>query len=771
MCTIRRAACLAVALLAAACLTSCSQSSGGSGPPADIEIDSSRSPDSGLPPADVTKTDGAPADLQRGESNPDAPVQDEGVPLFGPFPATPAGSPLPPGIVSCPVYRQTRCDDGLLSTCDLYDAAAGDWAASPDAYAEQIFWYDRYFDLYHRMEGQQSEFLYTEPMPPGTPESLWGAAEKVQTYTGHWDSAGWTGTALQAAAARYAMTGTEADYERMLSQLEAMMFMYEATGVPGLLMRCHYAMLPEGAPNPVGHPGKALIPYSPPEVWADRNPIPEGCLARLPAYYADGVDIQGTHYSTTPFWMGDASRDMYVRSLPGILLAYDFLGQGEREDKMRGDIRTYLPCTLKRLKKLRIVNLQKNSVIMEAIAAYFGKNSLHLDPGDLDLATLDTVIGYVMEEPRPDKPGTFDPACPDSLPMEVHPDYDFDASSEDFMIRFLTTMARLGQGEEPIAWILFPSVRGGDALYMLQWAQTGYYLLGDERFLDYARQLMEETEFWPVVDTMGSFWLPKWCKPHYGPSLAYPTFWNLQNRVDRTQFPVFWNKLATAVREEYRFKELVDANDCYFGVLYDSMVDDAIDPDAHAYASEMVAMLRETGQYQVDDPFEPRRSYNTDLIENPPAGFSVKTVPLSPEDKKLCTEPVEVFGMKFEMQKMEDELPRAVKGLPIRYRIGGPFQWQEDPFQLHKDYGDRNGRTQWPMSGLSAAYWTGRLQGTITDGAGLVLAWREDGETCRELQDTPGAFHQAADGTWEGGHAARARGSQEAGRRFLAGHR
>jgi hypothetical protein len=182
--------------------------------------------------------------------------------------------------------------------------------------------------------------------------------------------------------------------------------------------------------------------------------------------------------------------------------------------------------------------------------------------------------------------------------------------------------------------------------------------------------------------------------------------------------------------EEFRHKELVDAEDAYFGVLYDSMVNDAVDPAAKEYVSAMVALLRETGQYQVADPFEPRRSYNTDLLDNPPAGFSVPIEPLSPENKEICTKPIEIFGIKFDMQKMEDELPRAVSGLPIKYRIGGPFQWQEDPFQLKKDYGDRNARTQWPMSCFSVAYWTGRLQGTITDGHGLVLAWHETEEPC-----------------------------------------
>ena len=34
------------------------------------------------------------------------------------------------------------------------------------------------------------------------------------------------------------------------------------------------------------------------------------------------------------------------------------------------------------------------------------------------------------------------------------------------------------------------------------------------------------------------------------------------------------------------------------------------------------------------------------------------------------------------------------------------------------------------MVGLSVAYWTGRLQGLIPDGAGTALAWSDTGEAC-----------------------------------------
>lgn len=650
-------------------------------------------------------------------------ITKEIIPLFGPIIMAPTTSLVPSNLESCPIYKQTECRDNRLMRCELWDSVKGTWSENPDEWTEQIFWYDRYFDLYHLMEGQQAEFLYVKKMEPGTPESVWGAPENFERYEGYWDAAGWTGTALQAAAARYAVTGTRADYQRMVERMDSMMFMFEATGVPGLLMRCHYAMLEEGAPAPVGHPGKALVAHTSPNNWEDHYPIAQEYLDRLPAYYREGIEINGRHYNVEAKWMGHASRDMYVRSLPGIMLAYDLLGEGE--ERLKSLVRLHIPCTLNRLKKLRIRNLQSNKDVLDAVSAYIGAGLLRLDPKDFDISTLDTVYGFVMEEPKPSAPpGAFDPTCPDGPPME--PAYDFDAAADDFALSFVNMMLRTnGASDVPIAWILVPSIRGTDALFMAQWALAAHYLTGDTRYLDFLERLMQEVPFWEVIDVMGSFWLPKWCRSHYAPSLAYPTFWNIQMRIDKKSD--FYRRLAKAIKEEFRYKELLQANDAYFGVLYDKMVDNDVDPDKAQFVGKMVDMLRDTSQYPVQNRFEPRRSYDTDLFTNPPEAFETES--LTPEYREICERPLKVFGIEFKAETIEDDRPRAVEGLPIKYRIGGPFQWQEDPYRMARSYGDRNGRTQWPMSCFSVAYWTGRMQGTFTDGIGIALAWKDVG-TC-----------------------------------------
>ena len=533
-------------------------------------------------------------------------------PTFRQIAPPPETSVLPAGLDSCAVYQETTCTEGTLQRCDLYDGRAAQWLDEPDPMLAQAYWYDRYYDLYHRMEGQTSDLVFTEPMWPGTPEAVWGAPERFHEYDGFGDGSGWTGTALWAAAARFHSTGTEADYGRMLDQLASMVFLYEANDIPGMLMRSHFAMLEEGAPPPTGHPGKAVTTFIEPCDWHFRYPLTEEHLASLPSYYTDGVEIAGTHYGATPLGMGDASVDMYVRSLPGLMLAYDMLGDGLEEQRLRSAIETEVPCTLRRLKKFRIRNLQSNPFFLDAIVSYLGTDRLILEPDDMDFSTLDSIYGYVMEQPNPDHMESFEVPCPDGLPTEVDPAYDLDASKWiEFFVRFADITQRMQrQGELPIAWILFVSVRGSDALYLTQWALAAHYFTGEARYLDFLDEMMAEIDYWPVVDTYGSFWSPKWCARHFGPSLLYPTLWNIQSRVSPEHDPVFWNTLAAFIAEESRYKELAQTNDALFGILYDNMVDEVIDPLGHAYALSMANMLREMGQIQVANKNEPRRNYD-----------------------------------------------------------------------------------------------------------------------------------------------------------------
>ncbi|MDP6944054.1 MAG: hypothetical protein QF464_07900, partial [Myxococcota bacterium] len=181
----------------------------------------------------------AATDVAEADSGPDGTsadvAQGEGTPRLRAYADAPTGSTLPDAIESCPVIAEERCEGDTVMRCSLYDADAGGWATDVPPMTEQAFWFDRYFDLYHTPNGLSMDVDFTDHMLAGTPESEWSKPESFRKYSGRGDSSGWTATALWGAAARYAVTGTEADYERMLARTEVVTFLYEVTNIPGML--------------------------------------------------------------------------------------------------------------------------------------------------------------------------------------------------------------------------------------------------------------------------------------------------------------------------------------------------------------------------------------------------------------------------------------------------------------------------------------------------------------------------------------------------------
>jgi hypothetical protein len=657
------------------------------------------------------------------------------VPRFNPIWPEANESVLTGSMTSCAIYRETTCINDFKHSCDIWDAGEGDFAQDPNPMLEQMYWYDRYYDLYLNMEGQHSDRYTTIPIAPGTPEEVWSDPAIFERYNGYGDASGWTGMVLGSAAARYQVTGTEADYLRMLDQFGSMMFLYEVTEIPGFLARSHFAMLQDDGIYAVGHPGKAIGHYSDPASGHFTYPLTQDILDRLPSYYTDGVEIQGIQRDVWPVWQGDASRDMHVRSLPGIMLAYDMLGDDAEAGRLRGLVEEAVPCTLNRMKKMRISNLQSNRLLREFVTKYLSGGRLILDPDDIDLTEIDTIIGYVMEQPNPAYMDSFDASCPAGPPLEItDPTYDLDAAKPaEFILKFLALSQRIGAGAElPIGWVLAPGVRGGDIAFMVQWALAAHYITGDLQYLQFVDQMMSEMEFWPLINTMGSFYNPKWCRPTFGPSLLYPTLWNMQARIDPTDFPDFWNQMGTAIYEEIQNKETAGLGDAFFGVLYDYMVDSDIDPDLDAFVDEMVDVLAGTEQYQAgpENKFDPRRNYPVLLHSDPPPDFNLAVEWPTQQDIDMCTEEVSLFGIVLFEGWIEDELPRAVDYLPMKWRVPGSMQFAMGPWMLERSYGGKAGRVTWPMQGLTSAYWTGRAQKTITVGDGTALAWRDTGESC-----------------------------------------
>ena len=617
--------------------------------------------------SDLAEPDGVGGDLE--DSKPEVDGGGFGileVPRLGPLSSPPTGSPLAPEAEACSLYREERCVEGTLQRCEIFDGSLQEWAAEVPAMTRQAFMFDRYYDLYHEVEGQTMDTHFTTVVPYGTPESEWSKPEFFERYDGYGDASGWTGTAVWAAAARYRSTGTTADYERMLTKLEKAVFLYEVTNVPGLIARSHGAMLPEGAPHPHGNWRRSIRPYNSCD-GSDGHfcyPIEAELLDRVPGYYTTGVEIGETHYDTSAAWQGDASRDMYVRGLPGLMLAYDMLGEGSREEVVKATMKTELPCTLNRMKRGRIYNLDKNLDVKEILKGYLAGPNMLLEPGEEVVFTeADELTFFAMEQPHPLHWELFDRECPDGPPMEVDPDFELDAEDPMFLLDLLGLFAKEGGlGDEPLAWTQHPAVRGADTVYMTSWALTAHYLTGDDRYLEFVQDLMDEVPYGPVIHTYGALQLPKWCAPHFAPSLVYPSLYHLLARIDPEQFPNYWKMLSSAVVIEGRGKDIANRDDCLFGVLYERMTDLSTDPGKAKYVGHHASVLATYGM-SAEDKLEPDRNVPRNFIDNLDPAVPLEEIPA--DDLALCTEPPEVLGVTFPAPGLEDDWPRAVDPVPL----------------------------------------------------------------------------------------------------------
>jgi hypothetical protein len=457
-------------------------------------------------------------------------------------------------------------------------------------------------------------------------------------------------------------------------------------------------------------------------------PIPESCLERIPDYYLEGVEIGGVHYDTKPYFQADASRDMYVRALPGLMLAYDLLGDGVQEDRLRLVMETEIPCTLNRMKKGRIFNLGEIPELKAVLMTYLAGAHMSFDPGEEEALTgLDQLIFYVVEQPNPAYQELFDPTCPEGPPMDFDPAYELDGSDPNFLINLATLALSEASGatvKQPLSWSQHVSVRGSDAIFMTQWALAAHYFTGDQRYLDFPEQLMGEIDYSNSVNTYGALQLPKWCAPHFGPSLLYPSLYNLLARIDKKAHPTFWKLLSSVARCDGKEKDINSREDALFGILYHRMTDQTTDLERDTYVAFHAELLTTYGM-DPTDKLEPDRNYPRNFIDNPDPEILLEEIPVSA--LALCTEPVNAMGIELPAPGLEDDWPRAAVAIPLPKRVGGGFLWQMDPWIARREYGGIGMDEQWPMLGLTVAYWVGRADGVITEGEGLALAWHDIG--------------------------------------------
>lgn len=661
--------------------------------------------------------------------------------LVGPTVAEPPADPLAgSSLTSCPIYQQEVCEGGVLRRCAIYDVEAEQFVETPDALLHRVLLYDRWYDLYASPDGQTGERVFTQPMSPGTEESVWGDPANFSLFVGKGDSAMWSSVALLSYAFRYLVTGTQADYQRMEDKLRAHLLKFEVTGVDGYLARMHFLWYPETGPSSDQH----FVQHGP-AIAADsrNNPIEDpASIPGLPQAYEDGLpDAQGQLATGTPMWNGHPSIDQYT----GPMVAYPVVYSLLRDEALKERITRHLTCYFKRLQRVEIINLDQNAQALEAITAYFGGSRLLLDPTDPDLTQLTRLVGYYNRGFNSANASTFDRSCPETVAME--PTLVIDAADESgFILGMLGLSARLDEdsskppAKDQIDHIYLPNVRGADASHMIHMAALSYWLTGEEQYRTFLfEELIGGLQANEVVQTMQAFRLPDPCNKFYPDHITYPTHWQLITLLRESPLR---DEMVRAMEEEMWQKALSHHDSAKFDIMYASVVPEEI-ATGRKEALDRIGPTLEGFGGTADELDDPRRRYDLraqDVIQALPPDIDV--VCPTEADRELCETEGDLLGIPLEPEiisfacdgraaecVMADGMCTqgvASQGLPPTLRQYADYMWQRTPFRLGDPHA-APGLVQSPGTDLAEPFWMGRYYGFLAHGAGQVLAWQGSG--------------------------------------------
>jgi hypothetical protein len=674
----------------------------------------------------------------------DVPPELPALPTQAPL-ATPVDPLKDSAVVSCAVYQEEKCEGGTLKRCDIYDTATQAFVDAPDPLLRRAFLFDRWRDLYQSPEGQAVDREFTGATLPGTPESEWGAPDRLAGWSPG-DGGIWTGWSVVASVLRYSQTGTQADHARMETDVRDILTMFEVSGIPGYFTRFHYLLMADDAPTPadliirrVG--STTLLPH-------DRDIAP-AALKYLPKAYTDGyAGPDGTIWKGRPMYHGRPSIDQYTGPMTSLPMAYDLL----KDEELKGRISKHLTCYLKRLQRVELINLQKNPDLLNALLAYFSAGELKLDPGDLDLTKLDRVVGYVQRQSNVGNDGSLDLTCPDTVQMV--PWRIIDASSDTFLadlLEFLMDMNNEDEGENRLDHFYFPSMRGGDAMHLMHLATMAYHFTGDDQYRRFLYdELIGNLQTDRVALTAGAFDLPKYCKSYFGNQITYGPWWAFLHLIGDSPLKEL---LQRGFKEEMWDKLVKPDKNMDFEIMYAGAVPDAMATDKGAVLTEALALLQRMGGNGYKDGTlvldDPRRAYPLDpqfVADNAPDG----SVPTCPTQKEIdiCTAEIDFMGIKLPGPGMDafacatpDPWQCDIGGgkcvfqqmtvaLPPDLRPWSDFLWQRNPFFIGA-FPAVIGTSQYAGSDVSEPYWNARRYGIVQAGKGQVLAWRP-GVDCGE---------------------------------------
>jgi hypothetical protein len=598
-----------------------------------------------------------------------------------------------------------------------------------------VLLYERWYDLYQSPDGQTAERRFTAPIAAGTAESAWADPALFAGYDGMGDSAIWTGTALNAILLRYLETGTEADYARLEAKVRTLLTLFDVTGIPGYLARHHFLLLPEGGPDSPDH---IVLFGEGPRDARDRAVDDPESVAGLPDAYAEGIaDSQGELWTGTPMWRGNPSIDQYTGPMVTFPAVYGLL----QDEGLRQSVADALVCYLHRLQRIEVVHLQDNPDALEAVQTFLAGGHLQLDPDDIDLTQLDTLVAYAHPQINTANQDFYDRSCPESVALA--PARVIDASDSGFGLDLLNLVADLTGGAAratALDHIYVPSVRGGDAIHMMHLAAMAWYFTGDDQY----RELLEEELLGrlrtaEVAQTTGALVPPRWCRAFYGTHITLPPLWAFINLLEDSPLR---DEMVRVFELEGWQKLAFDLANPKYELMYAGVVPDELATARDEALSEALATLAAFGGNGgvLEDP---RRNYTlgyTDAVEALPEG--IEPVCPTEELRHACEDGYDILGVPLP----GTDITRACTGDPGECPMEGgecarslasaavppelfpyeDFFWQRSPFQLGRTFGDA-GMEQAPGLDLIEIFWLARHYGFTDVGEGQVLAGRETG--------------------------------------------
>lgn len=612
---------------------------------------------------------------------------------------TPVRAPAAPALTveSC----NTLGDTSGAKTCALYDTQKKAFVetAAADPLARRAFLYDRWTDLYNSADRQVMIRHLRDSAAPGDPESKWGAESQLASWDDQGDSAGFSDNLMDAVLFRYAVTGTEADYQRFESWLRGVVNKFDATGMDGYLARWFYGQVPDGTQLKNG----LAMDYG-----GDNFPIPTAALDLMPAWFKTGLPgIQAK-----PSWNGHVSIDAYSGPMNSFPLAYGMV----RDPALKARMARHYGCFLKRLKIFKLINLSKNTQLQADLAHYLQSGILSIDPGDPDIAHQDSVWGFYLPQYNVKSAATFPAACPDHLATDALPGVDtIDVTVPGWDGKLLNLIVRQSQGSDEvdsIEFAFFPSIRSGDAIMLQAYALGAYQMTGDPEYLHWRDQiLIGKGNAHEVAKTIGSFEPPRPCHSYFRtPNIYLAQFmWSLLDGDPASRD--FQNMLWT---KKWAPKEMATLRDALFEVMMSGVTGQKTANLPQAL--EDLAGLGGAPGF-LDDP---RRNYAVDLTKNPPPGITIEKA--SAAELAACSQPITILGITIPVGSPDPNTLYSHPAPPIMQRPPDNWNWEKDPFQTVHVAGDA-GHQQYFGLDYTEPYWVARYFGLLPD-AHLVLAWK-----------------------------------------------